>query len=170
MGLGHVLYDNPLLRAIAGRRNDFFKLCNQCFWDADSTHYRRVQQYLHGFLGCDFDHSILLESPYTDILVLGTYRLFRLHAVGMVDSGIFGKCRFYIRPYRYCKRSAFKLKTAYFLAALLMIGVIALITWPTLHGMIQGVDMSGWLPLTAAAVTFLPYAFLALIAYAVFRK
>lgn len=121
-------------------------------------------------MGYYHDHRILSKGIHSDILVLGTYRLFGVHDLGMVDGCVFGERSFYIRPYRYCKRSAFKLKTAYFLAALLMIGVIALITWPTLHGMIQGVDMSGWLPLTAAAVTFLPYAFLALIAYAVFRK
>jgi hypothetical protein len=50
-----------------------------------------------------------------------------------------------------------------------MLVVLALLTYPTLHSIISAVDLTGQLPLTAAAVTLLSYAFLGLIVYAIIR-
>ncbi len=46
-----------------------------------------------------------------------------------------------------------------------LIAVLAMLFYPTLHTMISDVDKTGWLPLTAAAVVALPFVFLGYAVY-----
>jgi len=47
---------------------------------------------------------------------------------------------------------------------------IGLLLYPTVRSIVSSTDMSAWLPLTQAAVTLLPYAFLFFIIYALIRQ
>ena len=55
-----------------------------------------------------------------------------------------------------------------FLFALTVIGVVivvGMLAFPNVSTMLRSVDTTGWLPLTASAMTFLPYAFWGFIIY-----
>ena len=47
--------------------------------------------------------------------------------------------------------------------------VIGLLMYPTLHRLIGNVEITGFLPLTKAAVILIPYAFLGFIIYAILQ-
>jgi hypothetical protein len=63
------------------------------------------------------------------------------------------------------------LKTAYVVAVSGILVVLGLLFYPTVNTMVGGaVDAgSGWLDLTVAGVTVLPYFFLAVVVYAIIK-
>jgi hypothetical protein len=62
-------------------------------------------------------------------------------------------------------------QTAYVIAVSVLLVVLGALLYPTVHTMVgAAVDASsGWLPLTTAAATALPYFFLFIILYAVVK-
>ncbi len=61
------------------------------------------------------------------------------------------------------------MRNAWVIVSIVMVVVIGLLSFPTVHLLIDAVDTTGQLPLVASAVTFLPYAFLLFIIYAINR-
>ncbi len=61
------------------------------------------------------------------------------------------------------------MKLAYFIAIAVILVVLGMLFFPSLHLSVGNVTTTGWLPLTIAAKTFLPYAFLLFVIYGVFR-
>lgn len=61
------------------------------------------------------------------------------------------------------------MRTAYILAIALMLVIIGLVCYPSIHGYVSSISLVGQLPLVATAITLLPYAFLAFIIYAIVK-
>ena len=64
------------------------------------------------------------------------------------------------------------MRTFYILVISVALVVLGLVFYPSLHIVIEGANVTvgtGFLPLTAAAVTLLPYAFLGFVVYALFK-
>ena len=62
------------------------------------------------------------------------------------------------------------MKPAYFIAIAVIVVVVGMLTYPSLHGFVGTVDRTGFLPILSAAITFLPYAFLLFVVYAIFKR
>ena len=61
------------------------------------------------------------------------------------------------------------MRSFYIIVISVMLIVLGMLFYPTVHTMVGGADTTGFLPLTTASLTFLPYAFLAFILYAIFK-
>ncbi len=61
------------------------------------------------------------------------------------------------------------MRNAYIIVSIVILVVVGLQLFPTAHILIDAVDTTGQLPLVASAITFLPYAFLLFIIYAINR-
>ncbi len=59
------------------------------------------------------------------------------------------------------------MRTTYFIVIAGLLVVLGLLLYPTIHYVNGLVDTTGWLPLTAAAKTVLPYMFLGFVIYAI---
>lgn len=68
------------------------------------------------------------------------------------------------------ERSSLIMKVAYFLTLAVILIVLGMLFFPSLHGVILGTDRTGMLPLLSASITILPWAFLGFVVYAIFHK
>ena len=61
------------------------------------------------------------------------------------------------------------MRTAYAIAICIMLVTLGMVMFPSLHGIVSGISIASYLPLVGASVTFLPYAFLLFIVYAIYK-
>ncbi len=61
------------------------------------------------------------------------------------------------------------MRTYYIIVVGILLVVFGMLLYPTLHIVIGGVDLTGFLPLTASATILLPYAFLGFVVYAIVK-
>ncbi len=61
------------------------------------------------------------------------------------------------------------MKPFYFIIIAVIVVGLGMLFFPTVHLIVNAVNTTGFLPLTAAATTFLAYAFLGFIVYAIFQ-
>ena len=59
------------------------------------------------------------------------------------------------------------MKTYYFIVVAVIVAVLAFLLFPTINTVVNSGNTTGFLPLTTAAQTSLPYAFLGMAVYAV---
>ncbi len=59
------------------------------------------------------------------------------------------------------------MRTYYIIVVAVIAVVFSLLLFPTLHIVVGDVSLVGFLPLTASATVLLPYAFLAIVVYAI---
>ena len=62
------------------------------------------------------------------------------------------------------------MKGSYLVVIALVLVVIGMLLYPSLHDLIGGVDTTGYLPLLKAAVISMPYLFLGFIVYAIIQQ
>ena len=61
------------------------------------------------------------------------------------------------------------MKAFYFIVIAVILLVLGMLFYPSLHLFIGGVDRTGFLPLLSSAVVFLPYVFLFFVVYGIMR-
>jgi hypothetical protein len=61
------------------------------------------------------------------------------------------------------------MKNAYLITIVGMVVIMGMMFYPTVRTVIGNVDSTGWLPIVTMAKTALPYAFLGLVIYGIYR-